>query len=51
MLEAYDIVGKTLADAIVRTALEAVVQRFGNVAVFDIVAVDREGAVIARAGP
>ena len=51
VLEAYDIVGKTLADAIVRTALEAVVQRFGNVAVFDIVAVDREGAVIARAGP
>ena len=34
-----------------RPALEAVAQRFGGAAVFDIVAVDREGAVIARAGP
>ena len=51
VLEAYDIVGKPLADTVAQAALEAVAQRFGGAAVFDIVAVDREGAVIARAGP
>ena len=50
VLEAYEIAGKTLASAIAQAALEAVTERFGDVITFDIVAVDREGVVIARAG-
>ena len=50
VLEAYEMVGETLAGVIARAALEAVTTRFGNVITFDVVAVDRGGAVIARAG-
>ena len=51
VLEAYGMLGRPLAEAIARTALDAVVSRFGNVITFDVVAVDREGAVVAQAGP
>ena len=51
VLEAYKIVGQPLAKVIAEAALDAVVARFGTEMAFDIVAVDREGAVIARAGP
>ena len=50
VLEAYEIVGQPLAKVIAEAALDAVVARFGTEMAFDIVAVDREGAVIARAG-
>ena len=51
VLQAYEILGKRLAEVIAEAALDAVVARFGTEMAFDIVAVDREGAVIARAGP
>jgi len=50
-LEAYAIVGQTLADAVASRALAAVRERFGGAMAFDVVVVSREGAVIARAGP
>ena len=51
VLEAYDIVGKPLAKAVARAALATVEARFGGAGMaFDIVVVDREGAVIAQAG-
>ncbi|GKY87902.1 cobalt-precorrin-5B (C(1))-methyltransferase [Sinisalibacter aestuarii] len=51
VLEAYGIVGKPLAEAVAAQALAAVRERFGTAMDFDVVAVSREGAVIARAGP
>jgi cobalt-precorrin-5B (C1)-methyltransferase len=51
VLEAYEIVGQPLADAVAMQALEAVRARFGTAIGFDVVVVGREGAVIARAGP
>ncbi|MAM60330.1 cobalt-precorrin-5B (C(1))-methyltransferase [Maritimibacter sp. UBA3975] len=50
-LEAYEIAGKTLAMAVADRALGVVRERFGAEMVFDVVIVDRDGAVIARAGP
>ncbi|MEZ5723045.1 MAG: hypothetical protein R3D59_16740 [Paracoccaceae bacterium] len=43
--------GQRLAGAIARQALVTVRERFGAAIVFDVVVVDRTGAVIARAGP
>ncbi|SMH55889.1 cobalt-precorrin-5B (C(1))-methyltransferase [Maritimibacter sp. HL-12] len=51
VLEAYEIMGKPLAERIAESALEQVRARFGHEIAFDVVAVSREGAVIARAGP
>ena len=51
VLEAYEIVGQPLPDAVAEAARAAVAERFGAGLRIDIVAVDREGAVIARAGP
>ncbi|TYB81378.1 cobalt-precorrin-5B (C(1))-methyltransferase [Maritimibacter fusiformis] len=50
-LQAYEIVGAPLAKAVAERALGAVRERFGTAMSFDVVVVDREGAVIARAGP
>lgn len=49
-LEAYRMVGAPLAQAVAEDALAAVTQRFGGDMLFDVVVVDREGRVIARAG-
>jgi cobalt-precorrin-5B (C1)-methyltransferase len=51
VLEAYDILGETLAQRVAEAALAQVRARFGREIAFDVVVVDREGAVIARAGP
>ena len=50
-LEAYELIGKPLAEAVAMRALDAVRGRFGTGIAFDVVVVDRTGAVIARAGP
>ncbi len=50
-LEAYEIAGTILADVVARKALERLRGRFGTAMTLDLVVVDREGAVIARAGP
>lgn len=50
VLEAYERVGEKLADHIARAAVSAVTGRFGGVIEFDVVAVNRVGAVVARAG-
>ncbi len=49
-LEAYRRAGARMADTVASRALAQVETRFGGDMVFDIVVVDREGAVIARAG-
>ncbi|MGH1329598.1 MAG: cobalt-precorrin-5B (C(1))-methyltransferase [Paracoccaceae bacterium] len=50
-LEAYGIAGDAFSDAVARGALAAIEARFGGLGiVFDIVVIDRAGAVIARAG-
>ena len=50
-LEAYEIVGPDLADAVAQAALAQVKARFGAVdTAFDIVVIDRKGTIIARAG-
>ncbi len=51
VLEAYGIVGEPLAKKVAEAALEQVRARFGAEIGYDVVVVDREGAVIARAGP
>ena len=51
VLEAYDIIGEPLAQRVAAAALEQVRARFGGEMIFDVVVIDREGAVIARAGP
>jgi cobalt-precorrin-5B (C1)-methyltransferase len=50
-LQALEIVGSDLAQAVAELALVAVRARFGSEIGFDVVIVDRGGAVIARAGP
>jgi len=51
VLEAYEKMGQPLAQAVAEAALAQVRARFGTAIAFDVVAVDREGAVAARAGP
>lgn len=48
-LEAYEIGGPPLATAIAEKALAQITDRFSGIA-FDIVVIDRAGAVLARAG-
>ncbi len=50
-LEAYQIAGAGLAQAVAEQALATVRARFGSEIGFDVVIVDRGGAVVARAGP
>ena len=50
-LEAYEITGAGLAQAVAELALATVRARFGTENGFDVVIVDRGGAVVARAGP
>ncbi len=49
-LQVYDILGKPMAEKVTQAALNAVQDRFGTEIRFDIVMIDREGAVIAQAG-
>ncbi len=49
-LQAYDIAGKPLAQAVADAALAVVSTRFGGAMTFDIVVIDRAGAVLAQAG-
>ncbi len=49
-LEALEVLGKPMADKVAQAALRAVQKRFGGTIQFDIVMIDREGAVIAQAG-
>jgi len=51
VLEAYGSSGEKLANAIANAALRAIVARFGSATKYDVVAVDRAGTGIARAGP
>ncbi|PIE06670.1 MAG: cobalt-precorrin-5B (C(1))-methyltransferase [Rhodobacterales bacterium] len=51
VLEAFETLGTPLAQAIADRALETVKARFGGEIRFDVVAVSRAGAVVARAGP
>ncbi len=48
-LEAYEIAGTPLAEAVVAAAMRRLQQRFGGV-VFDVVVIDRAGNILARAG-
>lgn len=50
-LQAYEITGARLAQAVAEQALATVRARFGSEIGFDVVIVDRGGAVVARAGP
>jgi cobalt-precorrin-5B (C1)-methyltransferase len=50
-LEAYQIAGPPLADAVAKAALAQVEARFGHPQItYDVVVIDRAGAIIARAG-
>lgn len=50
-LEAYQIAGPKLADAVAQAALDQVQARFGDAGIiYDVVIIDRAGAIIARAG-
>ncbi|MFO8127905.1 cobalt-precorrin-5B (C(1))-methyltransferase [Yoonia sp.] len=50
-LEAFEIAGAVLADKVAQQALAQVQDRFGRSEMaFDIVVIDRKGAIIARAG-
>jgi cobalt-precorrin-5B (C1)-methyltransferase len=50
-LEAYQMAGPALADVVAKGALRQVNARFGDAGIaYDIVIIDRAGAVIARAG-
>lgn len=50
-LEAFEIAGSALAEKVAQTALAQVQGRFGTPDLaFDIVVIDRKGAIIARAG-
>ncbi len=51
VLEAYEIVGQPLADAVAMQALEAVRARFGTAIGFDLVVVGRVFGFVLRAGP
>ena len=48
-LQAYEMAGAPLAEAVARQAWDVVTERFGGMR-FDIVVIDRAGAIIARAG-
>lgn len=48
-LQAYEMAGPPLAEAVARQALDVVAERFGGMQ-FDIVVIDRAGAILARAG-
>lgn len=50
-LEAYEIAGAPLAQAVAGKALTVIRDRFGTDITFDVVIVDRKGTVIAQAGP
>lgn len=51
-LEAFEIAGSALADKVAQQAFAQVQKRFGAPEMaFDIVVIDRKGAIIARAGP
>lgn len=50
VLEAYETVGEPLAARIAGAALDAVTARFGSGITYDVVAVDRAGTIVARAG-
>ncbi|MBV7409970.1 cobalt-precorrin-5B (C(1))-methyltransferase [Maritimibacter sp. DP1N21-5] len=50
-LEAYEFAGEKLPDIVARRALDQIRDRFGKDTRFDVVIVDRAGAVIGRAGP
>ncbi|MEC7762194.1 MAG: cobalt-precorrin-5B (C(1))-methyltransferase [Pseudomonadota bacterium] len=50
-LEAYEIAGAPLAQAVAEKALAVIQDRFGDDMTFDVVIVDRKGAVIGQAGP
>ncbi|MFZ3582562.1 cobalt-precorrin-5B (C(1))-methyltransferase [Loktanella sp. DJP18] len=49
-LQAYEIAGKPAAQAVADRALQVVTTGFGGKMTFDIVVIDRAGAVLARAG-
>ena len=49
-LQAYEIAGKPLAEEIARRALAVVQESFGDATAFDIVVIDRTGAILARVG-
>lgn len=50
-LEAYEIAGAPLAETVAKTAFAQVQSRFGSPDIaFDIVVIDRKGAIIAKAG-
>lgn len=49
-LQAYDIAGKPLAQAVADQALEVVQTGFGGEMTFDIVVIARAGTILARAG-
>jgi cobalt-precorrin-5B (C1)-methyltransferase len=50
-LEAFEIVGQPLAQAVADRALGVIRERFGNDLAVDIVVIDRGGTIIARSGP
>lgn len=50
-LEAYEIAGAPLVQAVAGKALTVIRERFGTDITFDVVIVDRKGTVIAQAGP
>ena len=51
-LEAFEIAGPALAAKVAQNALGQIQSRFGTPdIVFDVVVIDRKGAIIARAGP
>jgi len=51
-LEAFEIAGPVLAEKVAQSALSQIQDRFGTPdVVFDVVVIDRKGAIIARAGP
>lgn len=49
-LEAYEMVGAPMAEAVARAALARVEARFGGEMAFDVVVIDRKGNIIGRAG-
>lgn len=49
-LEAFEIAGPTLGDAVAQAALGQLQDRFGAGMTFDTVVIDRAGAIIGRAG-
>jgi cobalt-precorrin-5B (C1)-methyltransferase len=50
-LEAFEIAGLALGDAIAKAALAQITERFGKDITFDTVVIDRAGKIIGRAGP